>query len=148
MQQTHELGDLCSRYMELGGSAGLVNVPQLALTGRLGGSVGGASDFRSGRDLAVREFEPHVGLCADSSGPGACLGFRVSHSLCPSLGCVCACSLSLSLRNKNKLKKKKKTKLALQGRKCVPIYLHKFVINSTDIQRHPTYLIDPHRYFP
>ena len=28
----------------------------------LGGSVGQASDFSSGRDLAVREFEPRVGL--------------------------------------------------------------------------------------
>ena len=34
--------------------------------GPLGGSVGGASDFGSGRDLMVREFEPHVGLFAVS----------------------------------------------------------------------------------
>ena len=34
-----------------------------ALTkGRLGGSVSRASDFGSGHDLAVREFEPRVGL--------------------------------------------------------------------------------------
>ena len=98
MQQTHELGDLCSRYMELGGSAGLVNVPQQALTGRLGGSVGGASDFRSGRDLAVREFEPRVGLRADSSEPGSCFGFWVSLSLCPFPPLVLC--LSLSLKNK------------------------------------------------
>ena len=26
-------------------------------------------DFGSGRDLAVREFEPHVGICADSIEP-------------------------------------------------------------------------------
>ena len=32
--------------------------------------TGGAeSGFRSGQDLTVREFKPHVGLCADSSGP-------------------------------------------------------------------------------
>ena len=34
--------------------------------GRLGDSVGGASDFCSGHDLTVCEFEPHIGLCADS----------------------------------------------------------------------------------
>ena len=49
--------------------------------GRLGGSVGWTSDFGSGHDLAVREFEPHVGLCADSSEPGACFRFCVSLSL-------------------------------------------------------------------
>ena len=27
-------------------------------------------DFGSGHDLTVHEFEPHVGLCADSAGPG------------------------------------------------------------------------------
>ena len=46
--------------------------------GRLGGSVGEASDFGSGHDLAVREFEPRVGLCADRWEPGACFGFYVS----------------------------------------------------------------------
>ena len=29
-------------------------------------------------------FEPHIGLCADSSEPGACIRFCVSLSLCPS----------------------------------------------------------------
>ena len=52
--------------------------------GRLDDSVGLASNFSSGHDLAVREFEPHVGLCADSSEPEACFGFCVSSSLCPS----------------------------------------------------------------
>ena len=52
--------------------------------GRLGGSVSGASDFGSGRDLAAREFEPHVGLCANGSEPGARFGFCVSLALCPS----------------------------------------------------------------
>ena len=37
--------------------------------GCLGGSVGWAADFCSGHDLVVREFEPRVGLCADSSEP-------------------------------------------------------------------------------
>ena len=39
----------------------------LLLMGHLGGSVGWACDFGSGHDLAVYEFEPCVGLCADSS---------------------------------------------------------------------------------
>ena len=52
---------------------------------RLGGSVGWVSNFGSGHDLAVHEFEPHVGLCADSSEPGTCFEFCVSLSLCPSL---------------------------------------------------------------
>ena len=66
--------------------------------GCLGGSVGWASDFGSGRDLMVRGFEPHMGLCADRSEPGACFGFCVSLSLCPSP--VHALSLSLSKINK------------------------------------------------
>ena len=33
--------------------------------------VGWASDSGSGHDLAVREVEPRVGLCADGSEPGA-----------------------------------------------------------------------------
>ena len=53
--------------------------------GRLGGSVGEASNFSSGYDLTVCECEPRVGLCADSSAPGACFGFWVSLSLSLSL---------------------------------------------------------------
>ena len=49
--------------------------------GHLSGSVGWTSDFGSGYDLTVRELEPRVGLCADSSEPGACFGFCVSLSL-------------------------------------------------------------------
>ena len=52
--------------------------------GHLGGSVGWAADFGSGHDLTVREgceFEPRVGLCADSSEPGACFRFCVALSL-------------------------------------------------------------------
>ena len=80
---------------------------------RLGGSVSWASNFSSGHDLMVRGFEPHVGLCADSSEPGACLGFCVSLSLsAPFLLMLCfGLSLSLSLKYKytfKKLKKKKK----------------------------------------
>ena len=63
--------------------------------GRLGGSD---------HDLAVPEFEPHVGLCADSSEPRAC--FRFCVSLCPSPAhAVCVC-LSLSLKNKINIGKK------------------------------------------
>ena len=66
--------------------------------GRLGGLVGWASDFDSGHDLTVREFEPRVGLWADGSEPGACFRFCVSLSLCPSP--VHALSLSVSKINK------------------------------------------------
>ena len=53
--------------------------------GRLGGSVSGVSDFSSGHDLAVGGFEPRIGLRATArSEPGACFGFCVSFSLCPS----------------------------------------------------------------
>ena len=51
------------------------------LQGRPGGSVGWTSDFGSGHDVTVCGFEPCVGLCADSSEPGACFGFCVSLSL-------------------------------------------------------------------
>ena len=54
-----------------------------ATEGRLGGPVGEASDFGSGHDLAVREFKPSVGLCADHSEPGTYFGFCVSLSLSP-----------------------------------------------------------------
>ena len=43
-------------------------------------------DFGSDHDVMVHEFEPHIGLCTDSTEP-ACV------SLCPPLG---AFSLSLS----------------------------------------------------
>ena len=51
------------------------------IKGRLGGSVGWASDFSSGHDLAVHEFEPRVGLWADGSEPGACFRFCLPLSL-------------------------------------------------------------------
>ena len=44
-----------------------------------GGAPGGLSQLSvrlgSGHALPVCEFEPRVGLCADSSEPGACFGF-------------------------------------------------------------------------
>ena len=39
------------------------------------------SDSGSGHDPTVCEFELRVGLCADSSEPGACFGFSLSLSL-------------------------------------------------------------------
>ena len=62
--------------------------------GRLGGSAREAHDFGSGHDLTIREFEPRVGLCADSWEPGACFGFCASLSLYASP--IRALSLSLS----------------------------------------------------
>ena len=56
------------------------------MLGRLGGSVGWASDFGSGHDLAVREFEPRVGLCADRSEPGAC--FQIGRASCRERVCL------------------------------------------------------------
>ena len=58
-----------------------------------------ASDFGSGHDLVVHEFEPRVRLCADCSEPGACFAFCVSVSLCPSP--THALSFSVSLKNKH-----------------------------------------------
>ena len=59
--------------------------------------------LQPGHDLAVREFEPRVGLWADGSEPGACFRFCVSLSLCPSP--VHALSLSVSKINKRWEKK-------------------------------------------
>ena len=41
------------------------------------------SDFGSGNDLTVPEFEPRTGLCADNSEPGVCFRFCVSLPLFP-----------------------------------------------------------------
>ena len=60
--------------------------------GRLGGSVCQASDFRSGHDLTVPGYEPPIGLCADSSEPGA-----ASDSVSPSLSAPSLFMLCLSL---------------------------------------------------
>ena len=64
------------------------------------------SDFSSGHDVMVPEFETRIRLYADSSEPGACFGFCVSLFLCPLHHTLC-----LSLKNKStltKIKKKKK----------------------------------------
>ena len=69
--------------------------------GRLGGSVGCASDFSSGHVLTVREFKPRVWLAAVSAEPASDL---LSASLCPSPAHarVCERALSLSLSRMNK----------------------------------------------
>ena len=54
--------------------------------------------LQPGHDLAVRGFEPRVGLWADGSEPGACFRFCVSLSLCPSP--IHALSLSVPKINK------------------------------------------------
>ena len=64
--------------------------------GRLGGSVGEASDFGSGHDLMAREFQPRIRLCADGLEPGARFRCCISLSLCS----FPACAFSLSLKNK------------------------------------------------
>ena len=55
----------------------------------------------------VCDFEPYVGLCADSSEPGDCFRFCVS-ILCLSSACARLLSLSLSKIYKYFLKIKKK----------------------------------------
>ena len=53
----------------------------------------------SGHDLAVREFEPRVGLWADGSEPGACFRFCVSLSLCPSPLVLCLSLSKINIKN-------------------------------------------------
>ena len=74
----------------------LIEHQELIVLGPLGGLVGEAADFGSGHDLAVCEFEPRVGLCADGSEPGACFRFCLPLSL----PLPCSGSVSLSLSNK------------------------------------------------
>ena len=65
--------------------------------GRLAGSVGYESDFSSGDDLAVHEFKPRIGLCADSREPALDpLSLSVSLSLFCSLPLPDCLSLSIS----------------------------------------------------
>ena len=59
-------------------------------------------DFGSGHDLAVHEFEPRVGFCADALEPGACFGFCVSLPLCPSPAHALSLSVSKKLKNVKK----------------------------------------------
>ena len=68
--------------------------------GHQGGSVRGASDFGSGHDLTVYEFEPHLGLYAVIVEPASDLLFHFLSAL-PLL----ILSLCLSFKNKQTLKK-------------------------------------------
>ena len=72
-------------------------VSKQEVEGRLGGSVREASNFSSGQDLMAPGFKPCIGLCVDSSEPGACFRLCISLSTLPR---------SRSLSFKNKLKKK------------------------------------------
>ena len=62
--------------------------------GSLGGSVGGASTFRSGHDLAVREPELHVRLAAVRT--------ELLQILCPPLSLPHPCLHAVSLKNRLK----------------------------------------------
>ena len=84
-----------------GGHSLVILESKSQVSGRLGGSVGWVSDFGSGHDLTVREFEPRVRLCADSSEPGTCFGFCLSLSLPLSLLLPCSHAVSLSKINKD-----------------------------------------------
>ena len=77
----------------------ILQLKKLRPRGRLGGSVSYVSDFGSGHDPAVCGFKLRVGLCADSSEPGACFRFCVSLSL-PLPARALSLSLSLSLSQK------------------------------------------------
>ena len=74
-----------------------LNLKMSLFGGRQGGSVRWASNFGPGHDLVVCGFEPRVGLCADSSEPGACFRFSLSLSLSLSLSAPPLLTLCLSL---------------------------------------------------
>ena len=71
---------------------GCVPLRYILNAGRLGDSVGPASDFSSGHDLMVHCFEPHVRLWADSME-------LAWDSLSPTLSTPSLLMLSLSLSN-------------------------------------------------
>ena len=72
-------------------------------SGHLRGLVGSVTDFSSGHDLAVHEFGPHTGLCADSSGPWSLLQILCFPlSAPPPLAHAHAHALSFSLSKINK----------------------------------------------
>ena len=54
---------------------------KIPMSGTLGWLSWLSTDFGSGHDLTVHGFKLCVGLCADSSEPGACFGSCVSLSL-------------------------------------------------------------------
>ena len=65
--------------------------------GRLGGSVGGASDLSSGHDLTVREFGPASGSVRTAQSL-----YPASDSVSPSLSALPPHTLCLCLPLKNK----------------------------------------------
>ena len=66
--------------------------------GHLGGSVSWASDFGSGHDLVVHEFEPHIRLAAISEKP-ALDPLSSPLYLSPTCSCQRTCACCLSLKN-------------------------------------------------
>ena len=68
----------------------------------------------------AHEFEPHVGLCADSSQPGVCLWI-----LSPSLSAPAQLILCLSQKIKKKKNEKKQTITSVDedGEKPEPLVL-------------------------
>ena len=82
--------------------------------------------------ISVCGFELRIGLCADSSEPGACFQFCVSLSLCPSP--AHALSLSVAKINKNIIKKNFKQLRAIfhrlgQSTSKVHIRVHSRLLN-------------------
>ena len=79
------VGPPCSHHSVhspgLATQAGIARLPARKCS--WGAWVAQSVSISSGHDLTVRGFEPHVGLCADSSERGACFRFCVSLSLCP-----------------------------------------------------------------
>ena len=72
----------------------------VSILGRLDGSVGSASDFGSGHDLVVHEFESRIGLTAVGQ---SFFGSSVPLSLCPSSARVLSVSkVNIFLKNKKK----------------------------------------------
>ena len=77
----------------------LRNIPSLGAPGWLSQL---SVRLHSGHDLAIREFEPRVGLWADGSEPGACFRFCLPLSL----PLPHSCSVSVSKIKKINVKKK------------------------------------------
>ena len=100
-------GEKGSGTLELSHCVRVPGFKKKKILGHLGGSVGWVSNFGSGRDLTVCEFEPHIRLWADSLEPAL---VSVSSSL--SAPPLLALSLSLFHKNKQTLKKIKKKKCA------------------------------------
>ena len=115
------------------------------IAGCLGGSFGWASDFGSGHDLLLCEFEPWVGLCAGSQ----LRAWNLFQILCllfapPPLALAC----SLSLKNKHTFKKmrisikKKKEKYCQHSRGPLPTSWQWLPLPSTpEVTGLPPYLI-------